>query len=227
MSTPTRFTQGVTNAAPGTALGRFVDTDPSRTHMWFDDFDKYTAGDWTVTAVGAGTSAISNADNGVLLLTNAAADDDSRFLQWTRETYRFAAGKRLWFKARIQISDATQSDMVLGLQITDTTPLAVSDGVYFRKDDGDANLDFVVIKDSTATTATAASTITSATWTELAFFYDGVSRITAFKDDVAIAELATTNLVDDEELTISFGIQNGEAVAKTMSIDYIMIAKER
>jgi hypothetical protein len=208
-------------------MSRFIDTDPTLIHIWFDDFDKFTAGDWTVTAVGSGTSAISNADGGVLLLTNAAADDDSRFLQWTRETFRFAAGKKLWFKARIQVSDATQSDFVLGLQITDTTPLAVTDGVYFRKDDGDANLDFVVIKDSTATTATAASTITAATWTELAFYYDGRTKILVYKDDNLIATSAVTNLVDDEELTISFGVQNGEAVAKTMSIDYILVAKQR
>ena len=32
---------------------------------------------------------------------------------------------------------------------------------------------------------------------------------------------------DDEVLTPSFGIQNGEAAAKTMSIDYILAAKER
>lgn len=227
MSTPSRFPQGVTNAPPGSAMGRFIDTDPSLTHMWFDDFDKYTAADWTVTAVGAGSSAISNADGGVLVLTNAAADNDSRFLQWTRETFRFAAGKKLWFKARIQISDATQSDFVLGLQITDTTPLAVTDGVYFRKDDDDANLDFVVMKDSAATTANAASTITAATWTTLAFYYDGRKSITAYKDDTLIATSVLTNLPDDEELTISFGIQNGEAVAKTMSVDYILVAKER
>jgi hypothetical protein len=42
-----------------------------------------------------------------------------------------------------------------------------------------------------------------------------------------LGKLATTNLCDDEELTISFGIQNGEAVAKTMSIDYIFVSKER
>lgn len=227
MSTPTRFPQGVTNAPPGSAMGRFIDTDPTLTHMWFDDFDKYTAADWTVTATGAGTSAISNADGGVLVLTNAAADNDARFLQWTRETFRFAAGKKLWFKARIQISDATQSDFVLGLQITDTTPLAVSDGVYFRKDDDDANLDFVVIKDSTATTATAASTITAATWTTLAFYYDGRKSITAYKDDTLIATSVLTNLPDDEELAISFGVQNGEAVAKNMSLDYVLVAKER
>ena len=32
---------------------------------------------------------------------------------------------------------------------------------------------------------------------------------------------------NDEDLTFSFGIQNGEAVAKTMTIDYITMMVER
>jgi hypothetical protein len=161
------------------------------------------------------------------VLTNAAADNDARFQQWTRETFRFALGKKLWFDTRFQVSDATNSDFVIGLQITDTTPLAVSDGVYFRKDDDDANLDFVVIKGSTATTVTAASTITAATFTRLTFYYDGRTKIFVYKDNKLISTVATTNLPDTEELTISFGVQNGEAVAKTMTIDYIHVAKQR
>ena len=35
------------------------------------------------------------------------------------------------------------------------------------------------------------------------------------------------NLPDDEELTISFGIQNGAAAAKTMTVDYVFASKER
>lgn len=35
-----------------------------------------------------------------------------------------------------------------------------------------------------------------------------------------------TNLPDDEELTVSFGIQNGEAAAKTLAIDYIRVEVE-
>ena len=36
-----------------------------------------------------------------------------------------------------------------------------------------------------------------------------------------------TNAPDDEEIALSFTIQNGEAVAKTMSIDYLVAGKER
>jgi hypothetical protein len=201
-------------------------------HEYFNDFDSYTAGDWTITTTEAGagdaTEAISNATNGVLLITNDAADNDADFFQFAKETWKFVSGKRLFFEVRFKTSDATQSDLVFGLQITDTTPLAVTDGIYFRKDDGDANIDFVVVKDSTATTQTAATTLSDDTWTTLTFHYDGSgSDIEIFKDGVSIGASVLTNVPDDEELTISFGIQNGEAVAKTLSIDYIHVLQER
>lgn len=208
--------------------------DPTDWHVWFDDFDKYTAGDWTLTTVEAGagsaTEAISNADGGVLLITNDAADDDSDFFQWAKETFKFVSGKRLYFAIRFQTNDATQSDIVAGLQITDTTPLAVSDGIYFRKDDGDTNIDFVCIKnsDSTGTALTAVGTLADATWTKLAFYYDGAgSDIDVLINDVVVGAVPLTNVPDDEELTISFGIQNGAAAAKTMSVDYVLVCRER
>lgn len=238
MAAPTRYPSGVTTVPSNNPLGQFGLPDPTGWHVWFDDFDDYAAAQWIITTTEAGagsaTEAISSADGGVLVVTNDAADDDADFFQWSGtdasgavETFKFIAGKKLFFKTRFKVSDATQSDFVVGLQITDTTPLAVSDGVYWRKDDGDANLDFVVIKDSTATTATAASTVADDTWMTLAFYYNGVDGIEYYKDDVKLGTSALTNLPDDEELTISFGIQNGEAVAKVMSVDYIFVAKQR
>lgn len=234
---PTRL-PGLSTASPGTTLGEFGLPDPTAYHVWWDDFDDFAAADWVITTTEAGagsaTEAIGNLDGGVLVLTNDAADDDNDWLQYSGrdasgavETFKFQSGKKLWFKARLKVSDATQSDFVIGLQITDTSPLAVTDGVYFRKDDGDANLDFEVLKDSAGTSSAAISTVSNDTWMTLGFFYDGVSAIYVFKDDNLIKTSAVTGLPDDEELTISFGIQNGEAVAKIMSIDYILVAKER
>lgn len=229
----TNFSTGVNNQSATDLLGSLQVLDPSVNHTYFNDFDVYTAGDWTVTETDAGaTQAITNEDGGVLLLTNTAADNDLVALQLSKETFKFTAGKELFFKARFKVSDATQSDLIIGLQITDTTPLSVTDGVYFRKDDGDANLDFVVVKNSTATTATAITTLTNATYITVGFFYNGIDSIQYFAGTDAVSPVylgksAVTNLPDDEELTVSFAIQNGEAVAKTMSIDYIFASKAR
>jgi hypothetical protein len=229
----TNFTKGVNNITAQNILGQMIQLDPTQMHTYFTDFDTYTAGDFTVTETQAGaTQALANVDGGVLLLTNSAADNDLNALQKVGESFKFEAGKKLFFKSRFAVSDATQSDFVIGLQITDTTPLAVTDGVYFRKHDGDANLDFVVVKDSTASTATAIATVANNTYLTVGFYYNGVDEVvyaasTNSLNPTVLGKLPVTNLPDDEELTISFGIQNGEAVAKTMSIDYIFVSKER
>lgn len=236
MASPTRFPGGVTNATRTGNLKMFGAMDPTKYHTWFDDFDNFETDQWITTRVGVTpTEAISNADGGRLLLTMAATDDSSDSLQWsgddaaaTVETWKFASGKKLWFKSRLQVSDVTQSDFVMGLQITDTTPLAVSDGVFFRKDDGDALLDCVVTKGSViTTTALANGLIANATDVDLGFYYNGKDAVEFYVNDILRASLATTNLPNTEELTISFHMQNGEAVSKTMSIDYIFVAKER
>ena len=203
---------------------------------YFEDFFKYTAGDWTITTTEAGagsaTEALGAGPHGQLVITNDAADNDADFFQSTTEFAKFVVGKKLQFGARFKVSDATDSDVVFGLQITDTTPLAVTDGIYFRKDDGDTLLDCVVIKDSTASTLTGilgtSTVLADDTWIDVEFYYDGASDdIDFYVNGLRVGSLPITNAPDDEELAVSFGIQNGEAVAKVMTIDYIFVRAER
>ena len=223
----TRYPNGITTAKKTEPFGEFILPDESKAHSYLEDFDYYRAADWTVTEVGAATQALEDTDGGALLITNAAADDDSSFQQKVGESFLFQPGKRLWFDCLFQVSDATQSDIVIGLQITDTTPLDVTDGVFFIKADGAATVDLVVEKDNTATTTSNVATLVDDTNIRLGFFYDGKQEIRIFVDNVKVASSVVTNLPDDEVLTISFGIQNGEAVSKTMVTDYIFVAKER
>ena len=116
----------------------------------------------------------------------------------------------------------------MGLQITDTTPLAASDGVNFRKDDGDALLDFVVEKDSTETLTAGVATMADDTFIQVGFFLDpDSSQVSYFINNAEPVAVVNTNLPDNEELTVSFGIQNGEAAAKVMTIDYVNVMVER
>lgn len=231
MSEPTRSPNGVTNVSPTDAMAHFGVPDPSQWHTFFDDFDRYVAGDWTITTteagVGSATEALTDEDGGVLLITNDSADNDADFFQKVGESFLMEAGKKAVFKARFKVSDATQSDFVMGLQITDTTPLDVTDGIFFQKDDGDTELDVYVEKDNTATSSTNVHTVADDTYMVVAFYYNGKDEVQFFVDNAKVASLETTNLPDDEELTVSFGVQNGAAAAKTMSVDYILAAKER
>lgn len=231
MGNPARFGSGVTNNTPTSIMRALPVLDPTKVHMFFDDFDKFAAADWTITTteLGAGdaSEALSDADGGVLVITNDAADNDLDFLQKVGESFKFVSGKKLWFKARFKIFEVIQCDAVIGLIITDTTLLDVTDGVYFKTDDGDALLDFGVEKNNTATAATGIATLVADTFLEVAFYYDGKSGIEYAVDGVKLGTAAITNLPDDEELTVTFGIQNGEAVVNVLSLDYIMVAKER
>ncbi len=233
MGNPARFQSGLSTARNG-PLVNYGLPDPTGWHTFFDDFDKLVVADWTITTTEAGagsaTEVISDADGGVLLITNDAADDDNDFFQKIGEGFLMEAGKKAVFKARMKVSDATQSDFVIGLQITDTSPLDVTDGIYFRKDDGDAFLDVVVRKNATtgSVTSTAVHTVVSDTWMDLGWFYDGKDSVSFYVNGNKVATLsASAAYLPDTELTPSFGLQNGEAVAKTMSLDFLFVSKQR
>lgn len=224
----TRFPNGVTNVGEDSLFAAMGQLAPTKFHTFWEDFDYYNASNWTVTETQAGaTQALTDGDGGLLLLTNTAADDDLVSLQKVGESYRFASGKKLFFEARFKVSDATQSDVVIGLQITDSTPLDVTDGVFFIKVDGSTAVGLRVEKNDTATATANVATLANDTFIRLGFYYDGVSKIEYYVDGVLRGASVTTNLPDDEDLTPTFAIQNGEAVAKTMTIDYIFIAEER
>ena len=199
---------------------------------YFNDFMTYASGDWTITTTEAGSGnaseALTSQAGGALLITNDDADNDLDFLQLKGESFKLSTSKRAYFSARFKVSDATQSDFVMGLQITDTTPLATTDGVFFIKDDGDTNLDFIVEKDSTSTDTTAIHTMEDDTFVVATWFIDtDASKVFYSVNNAEPVAVANTNLPDDEELTVSFGIQNGAAAAKTMTIDYVTVIIER
>jgi hypothetical protein len=233
--TATTILGGVNQDGEPSTLSTLTFPDPTQNHTWFDDFDDYSASEWVITETGSGTRAVGNLDNGILVVTNGASDDDANFLQWSGltnasvvETWKWDSTKSMWFKARLKVSDATQSDLVIGLQITDTTPLDVTDGLFFIKPDGSTTLTFRAEKNDTASTVTT-GTLADDTYFTCGFFWDAdVGALFVYFNGNRVGTLtSTTNFPDDEELTLSFGIQNGEAVAKVLSLDYIFASKSR
>jgi len=227
-TTVTRFPNGVTNVSDQNLYADMGQDSPSLFHSYYNDFDTYASGDWTSTVTGTGTSALTNGDGGLLLLTNTTGATDAVFSQKVGESFTFASGKKLWFEARLKVSDATASAFVMGLQVTDTTPLAVANGVFFLKSAASTSIALVLTKASTSTTNAAIATAANDTFINLAYFYDGVSTVYYFVNGTLAGSSVTTNLpLSSTTLTVSFGVQNGAAAAKTMTIDYINVTKER
>ena len=228
----THFTSGVTNVGTDSTLGKLKAPAPHKYHTYFNDFDTYLASDWTITTTedgtGSATEALADGDGGLLLVTNAAGDNDHDFFQLVKEGYKYEAGKQLAFHMRFKTNDATQTDIVAGLQLTDTSPLDVTDGIFFLKADGAATISFIVEKNSTQSTLTLPNSLADDTFMTLGFVYDPKDqKFHVFQNNVLAGTVVSTNAPDNEELALSFGIQNGAAAAKTLTVDYIGASKER
>lgn len=220
-------------------MGQLIVPDPTSVITFMEDFLKYDPGDWFVsrleTGATAGSETISDASGGIFVVTNATGDDDYTFYQYksyshvstASELFTLASGKKLWFKARLKASDVTQSDFFVGLISANTIPLTSSvDAVWFYKNDGDAYLDFGMYAASVATmTDVELASLTDDTYFTVGFYWDGVNEIQYFYND-AIQGSSTVS-VPSAELAISFGIRNGAAAAKILSVDYICCVKER
>lgn len=182
------------------------------------DATEFTA---TVVEVGAGNSTGVLSD-GTFLITAAANENDGAQYQLKGEAFDFAATNYVYFGISFQTNDATQTDILVGLCITDTTLLGgMTDGVYFECLDGSTDINFVLEKDSTETTsASAIGTLVDATDVILEFLFDG-TNIDCWVNGALQTRLATTNLPDDEQLTLSVAFLTGEAVANTMTINWL------
>ena len=182
----------------------------------------------TTTEAGAGsaTEVLQDANSGTLLITNAAGDNDLDSIQSIKEHVKLTASKKTVAFARFKVSDATESDVLVGWVIRDTTPLTNTDGLYFIKGDGQEDYKFIANMNSTITSVSSVATGADDTYVTLGFECDGTTSCTPYVNGTAGTAI-TTNLPTDEELCLTVHIQNGEAVAKTATVDYWFVQQER
>src|SRR5215471_466834 len=99
--TATNFPDGVTNAQTPGPLQTFMSMDPSRVHQYFNDFDVFTAGDFTLSATtpGSVTNGVVAGNGGLLAMVNTAGNNDLNSLQLKAATFNLVQGKDCWMKA--------------------------------------------------------------------------------------------------------------------------------
>lgn len=234
----TRFPGGINNQPENTLWGGSMPfPDPTIFHVFDEDFDFFLAADWTVTETQAGaTQALAAGNGGLMLLTNSAADDDINQIQKVPAAFLpvFNTGKRFFMKAIFQLSDVVQSDFAIGLQLANVsgTDLAVAtDGIFFLKADGAATIAFFVRQADVAANSVnsgAIATLVNATNVEVACFYDGGDRVYFGINGVVLGFVTVSSAIwPNVVLAPIAALRNGEAVAKTATIDKLYVAQER
>ena len=207
---------------------------PDLYSTYFNDFHDYVAGDWTVTETdGAATEALATVapcTGGVLLVTNTNADNNAVVMQKVGHGFVPTAGKRIYYETRFQASEATQIDLVHGLIVTDTDPVtSFTDGIAFRKDDGDTNLDFLTGASSAYSTDAGIFTFAADTYVKLGFKMTGTGLVEYWINDTKKGSFATN--IPTAPLRVTMAIQDGDTAAAlgalTKSTDYIFVAQER
>lgn len=224
----TRLPRGLTNVESNDIFNSLRMFDPTLYQSYFDDFHLFVSSSFSTGGVGTPTRAAQAGAGGLVRLGNSAADNDNSWLQQASPTFLLTAGKKTFFGARVTPSDATQSDLAVGLQIAVASNnfLTPVNGLFFRKSDDAATIELVNRAASVETTSGAIATLTDATAVELQFFYDGVDSVWGAVNGTVLARI-TPAAVPAVLMGFTFGVQNGAAAAKTMDIDQVFVAQER
>jgi len=238
----TRLSNGVTNVSDTNILASFGQLDPTKYHIFFDDFDNRTITDgttaqWTNTLASTGTAAVAAANNGTLVITNANTDEDYNQTQATTATWLPSVSKKFWMKARLKVSVAATTDCFIGLSVIDTTILAASalsstDAIGFFKAATATSWTAYIRKDaSTGSTSTSSlGTVSNDTFTTIGMYYDGSGTAYLMVDDTVvdtIDSISSTYWPDAQmSPSIAFG-QEGTGGATVGTVDYLFIAAER
>lgn len=201
---------------------------------WYDDFNCYATGDWTLTETQAGaTEALTTGHGGQLLITNTSADNDVASIQHVAASFTFAANRKAWMAFRLKASEVTDFEILVGLAAVDTSPIASlpADGAYFYKADDAATWAFQT-RGSSAALQTSSNLATQVvnTFQKLAMYYDGGVTIQLFIDGAKVGTITGASfaaLFPTADLAVTIAVQAGAAAAKTMTIDYGLVAMER
>lgn len=203
--------------------------------------DDFVAGavpqQWAAVNDGAtGTNAIRTTDNdgGVLNIVTAAADNDYHYLVSGR-VFRFAAGRPIFFNARVKLAEAATNaaNIVLGLTSVQTAGIIADngagvvnnfDGALFYKVDGGAVWNFGSSNGTAQTLRTSVGAFVTDTWYNLGISFnpDGVttSLIRAFLNGALVAENRYT-VASSDTMAVLLGVKAGSANAETLQVDYV------
>lgn len=246
---PVRTNEGGTTDMPFQPLADCGAGNQFFYHTYTDEFDA-TLGvtGWYTQTPGASVTNTAG-DGGLALFTTGAVSGNQAELQLPAATFTITAGKKMFFQTRAQISVTATTTAIWGLCNTGGTPFtAVTDGVYFKWVGGSGlTINSTVGSVVTAVTIPAAAySFGNATNMDLAFYITRLGDVLAFVDTQlvgyipqsqigtagnpqnagAVARITAPSLTT-AALNVTLAVQTNSANARTMTVDYVGVNKER
>jgi len=183
--------------------------------------------EFVTTLVNASTCVPTDVAGGAMLMTTAGADNDGVKLQLgstAGESIDLSGPYPVYFGIEFAISSVTQSDVLVGLSMTDTTTLDAADtGMYFRSVDGSALLYFVTEKD-TIEGATAVATLAANVYITAEFLFDGAT-VYHYINGTLTGSVARTDATfpNDELMRLTIEFLTGDNAAITCTVKWVRL----
>ena len=218
--------------------------------MWPDQFtyfDEFNQGaldathNWTIVKDSSATAAVvADSLNGEVNLTSAnTTDNDGASIQAKQESFALptTAGNKLYFETRVKISDATQTDFLVGFTETFATnpenALLSSNVIGFVKVDGSAIVKGTTESGDTQTLVefadTTKSTMENDTYVTLGLVAtknDSTNKV-QFYINRNLVGTSTTNIPTANMKVMAMSVSGDATGQKVTTIDYIMAAQDR
>lgn len=189
--------------------------------------------EFVTTVSGTSPTTAGIVDGYPLLFTTGATEYDGINSQVRGSVAKLSSTRQAFLRAKVKISDATQSDFLFGLCQLKTDLMKTSaahgvlatgvEGAFFVKVDGATAILFKTLKAGTEYSSVSVGTM-GVVDIDFAIWWDG-TYVHAYINDVEVAKVGGT--LPDQMLTPSINVRAGEAVAKTLSVaEYAFVSVE-
>jgi hypothetical protein len=230
MTSPTRFTSGITTVAKTNFFGNYPFPAPFKTGSksslgmvkYENDFNTLIGTDYTVTG-SSSTFTLTSGLGGLAVLTPGGATTASSAYK-NGAFLQFQSGNQLWFACKFQLS-ALGGTAYVGLQAGAST----NDGLWFAVSaTGVVSLVSIVAGISTVLLNNLI-TLAAATWIEVGFYYTGTD-LEVFINNVFTARVAAPT-IGASGTTLTNAIlgpvfQETPTATQLLTVDYVAASQE-
>ena len=206
---------------------------------YFDDFNNsanlVTAEGWVITQTTTGTLSLVSAEGGELKLDSAGSTtaDDGLEAQLVNCAVKPAAGKTIWFEARVKMNDATDQYFV-GLAAVDTTliPSGVIDdvsdkcGFFHHAASTDNKISSITARTSADDATADVADNTDATYMTVGFRITGLTKVEFYVNGVLVETGETAANIPNALMCLSLVSKiEGTGADAELSVDWVKIAQ--